>query len=468
MTTSATAHQASVQEATGRMKVLGYASYLPAWRLGPARTVAAFDEDSTTMAVEAGRQLAGGRPAALWLATTSPAYMDKTNATAVHAALSLPPDIPASDLIGTARSTMAGFRAAAQTGGLLLAADVRVGRPGSADEKGGADGAGAVLLGEPTQETPAIAEVLSHIGVTEEFLDRWREPARTTGRHWEERFGFERYAALVRAAATAALDAAGLSEADHTVVTSPNTGVLKRAGTLVKGRIAGHRPPVGFAGAADPLLALADVLDRAGPGETVLLLSAVDGCDALVLRTTDALVDRRQARSVQQQLQGGREVDYTRYLSWRGLVEVEPPRRPEPQPPAAPPSGRTTGWKFGLTGSRCTLCGFVHLPPARVCRGCASVDTMEPLPAADLRGRVRTHTVDRLAYSPSPPMVEVVVDLGGPGGGRSTFEVADADMDTIGVGASVGLVFRRLFTAGGVHNYFWKAHVQAEQQQEAS
>src|SRR3954464_11599097 len=69
------------------------------------RTVASYDEDSTTMAVAAARAAAGapgggggggaaaggppvGEPVrGLWLATTTPAYADKTNATAVHAAL---------------------------------------------------------------------------------------------------------------------------------------------------------------------------------------------------------------------------------------------------------------------------------------------------------------------------------------------------------------------------------------------
>lgn len=85
---------------------------------------------------------------------------------------------------------------------------------------------------------------------------------------------------------------------------------------------------------------------------------------------------------------------------------------------------------------------------------------MEPAPVAARRGRVATFTVDRLAYSPSPPVVDVVVDF--EGGGRSTFEVADARPDLLEVGAPVDLVFRKLFTAGGVHNYFWKARQVAD------
>jgi uncharacterized OB-fold protein len=52
-------------------------------------------------------------------------------------------------------------------------------------------------------------------------------------------------------------------------------------------------------------------------------------------------------------------------------------------------------------------------------------------------------------------VVEAVVDFDG--GGRYTLEVADSDPESLKVGTRVGLTFRRLNTAGGVHNYFWKA-----------
>ena len=82
---------------------------------------------------------------------------------------------------------------------------------------------------------------------------------------------------------------------------------------------------------------------------------------------------------------------------------------------------------------------------------------MSGLPVADQRGTVATYTVDHLAYSPSPPVVQAVIDVAG--GGRFTCEVADAEPDRIRVGSTVEFTFRRLFTAGGVHNYFWKARL---------
>lgn len=459
--------------AVKRHALVGYATYLPRHRLSLAevaaalgagggrgdRVVASFDEDSTTMGVAAAAALlrtSPATPAALYFATTSPAYFDKTNATAIHAALGLADTVFAADLAGAARSGMAAWRAAAATGGLAVFADVRGGRPGSLDERAGGDGAAALLFGDPAE---ALVEVVAESTVTTEILDRWRAPGDAAGGQWEERFGFEAYLPLAQRAAADVLNEAGLSQATHVVLVSPNPAIVKQAAKIASGSASTCTSPIGHAGAADIGLGLADVLDRAATDETILLLSVADGCDAMLLRTTARLSSFRQIRSVAEQVGDGMAVSYPTYLSWRGWLEREPPRRPEPDRPAGPPSARGSRWKFSFTASRCHRCGFVHLPPTRVCKGCGAVDEMDARSLADADGTVATYTVDRLAFSPSPPVVDVVVDFAD--GGRYTLEVADAQPDLLAVGAPVGLVFRRLFTAGGVHNYFWKARVLA-------
>jgi hydroxymethylglutaryl-CoA synthase len=458
--------------------LLSYGTYLPPGRIdlaevgatlgSPAgkgqRVVASFDEDSTTMGVAAARaalavlpSAGAGAPADLYFATTSPAYLDKTNAAAIHAALGLGSLGFAGDLAGSARSGVAALRSAAALGGIAVLADVRTGQPGSADERGGGDAAAAFVFGYGDDGDGGIADIIGQASRTAEVLDRWRLPARAVADVWEERFGYEQYAPLIREAAAAALAGAQLEKADHVVLVSPNSAVPKRGKSLVTGAVSTTFSPVGHAGVADAGVALAAVLDHAEPGQTILVLSAADGCDALVFRTTGELPGRRQPVAVQAQLKAGRPVPYASYLTWRGLLEREPPRRPEPDRPAAPPSARAGDWKFSFTGSACTACGFVHLPPARVCHHCGVVDQMTPAGRAGAQGTVATFTVDRLAYSPAPPLVDAVVNFDG--GGRYALEVADADPDRLAVGSRVELVFRRLFTAGGVHNYFWKAKV---------
>lgn len=450
--------------------LVGYAVYLPRHRLQRAgvaaalgtsagrgtRVVAAFDEDSTTMAVEAARLLRAESepPASLYLATTSPAYLDKTNAAAVHAALGLPADTFCADLAGSARSGIAAWRAAAATGGLAITSDVRTGRPGSADESRGGDGAAVFRFGDAAS---AIAEVIAESSQTTEVLDRWRAPGDRAGAQWEERFGSQEYLPLLKRTAATVLATAGIEQADHVVLVSPNAGAVKQGQKAVSGRISTSGSPIGHAGAADAGIGLAGVLDRAAPHETILVLSAVDGCDAVLLRTTERIEQARQERPVAEQLADGVDVSYPTYLSWRGWLEREPPRRPEPDRPAGPPSARTAEWKFSFVGASCRRCGFVHLPPTRVCKKCRVSDEMEPRRLADTEGTIATYTVDLLAFSAAPPLIDAVVDFDG--GGRYTLEVADTDPSALEVGARVVLTFRKLFTAGGVHNYFWKARV---------
>ena len=73
------------------------------------RAVASYDEDTTSLGVEAARQAmraAGDQHnvRSLSFATTAPAYVDKTNATTIHAALRLDSDCLAIDMCGSVRA----------------------------------------------------------------------------------------------------------------------------------------------------------------------------------------------------------------------------------------------------------------------------------------------------------------------------------------------------------------------------
>lgn len=413
------------------------------------------------MGVEAARRALAGRPApdTIYLATTAPAYADKTNATTVHAALAATHDGFAVDMGPSVRSASGAFRAAAGTAGLAVLSDMRTGRPGSADESSGGDGAVAFAFGSGDE---VVAEILAEASVTSEFLDRWRVPGETYSRLWEERFGAETYVPLIRDAATRALKRAEVSDPTWVVVSSPHGRAARTAlgGFAAPARADLLDAEIGFAGTAHGGLVLADVLDRASPGDTILLVIAADGADATVLRVTEAIGQRRPARPVRDQIAGGRAVSYADFLTWRGLLVREPPRRPDPDRPAAPPMGRSQRWKYAFEGSRCGHCATVNVPPQRVCVSCAVADRGEPHPLADVRATVATFTLDRLAYSLAPPVVDVVIDFDG--GGRYGCQLTDADPAAVSIGDRVEMTFRRMSVTDGVHNYFWKARPIAE------
>ncbi len=473
--------------------ILGWGGYLPYRRLDrttiPAvagtgggqgtRTVASYDEDTTTMGVAAARlALAGaaanpgqpgqpGQPRVLWFATTEPAYLDKTNATAVHAALRLDPAVAAYDAVGSVRSAVGALRAGLDGThpALVVAADLRTGLPGGPDEAAGGDGAAALLVGS-ADDGPVLAELAGWASVTEEFLDRWRVPGTPASRLWEERFGENRYAALGAEALKMALGEAGLGPAD--VSTLIVAGLHGRAARTVAarsgvpaGRVADRLDArVGNVGAAQPALLLVAALEAAaaetgaaqagaaedaGPGRIIALLTLSDGADVAIFRTTGALRQYQPARPVAAQIAAGAPVSYGTYLAWRGMLPVEPPRRPEPARPSASAAARSRDWKFGFVGSAGED-GAVRLPPSPL------DDARRPM--ADAVGTIVTYTVDRLAYSPSPPVVFAVVDFDG--GGRLPVELTDVDAGEVRIGGRVEIAFRRLFTADGIRNYFWK------------
>ena len=80
---------------------------------------------------------------------------------------------------------------------------------------------------------------------------------------------------------------------------------------------------------------------------------------------------------------------------------------------------------------------------------------MDSVPYADVPSKVTTYTVDHLAYSLQPPVVAAVADF--EGGGRFECELTDVDPGDVQIGIELEMTFRRLFTAQGVHNYFFKA-----------
>jgi len=459
-------------EPGGTVGIVGYHAYLPAYRLDRAavaaavgasargaRCVAGYDEDTTTMAVAAALPVVGGREQAagsLWLATTDPAYADKTNATAVHAALRLSPGIVAADLGANVRSGIVALLAAARDSGLAVLADRRGGPAGGSDERDGGDAAAAFLFG---RQAP-LALVVGTASVTAEFIDRWRAPGTPDGATWEDRFGEQRYAELagqlLGQLTSAGLELGGVG---RFAVAGTNPRAV-RAVTAAVGKATGAAACggdltdlVGQAGAAHVGLALADLLDAAGPGETLLLISLADGADALVLRAADAIAER-PGEPLRAQLDGGVTIGYPQYLLWRGRIAGERSRRPEPERPSAPFAWRDRGYKLSLAGGRCRKCGAIQFPLPRVCYQCRTADEFDSVSAARQTARIVTFTVDRLAFSPSPPLISAIIAF--EGGGRLQCELTDVGRP-LQVGDEVVPTFRRGATVGGIHNYLWKA-----------
>ena len=350
------------------------------------------------MAVEACRLLGPDLdPGSLWFSTAEPAYLDKTNATAVHTALRLDDDVLAMDVGGAIRSGVGALKAALDGNGtiLVVSSDMRTGLPTSADESQGGDGAAAALVGDGD----VIAEYLGGASATREFLERWRTPGDRRSKTWEDRFGESMYSPLAEQAWNAALKAADVTEVDVLCVAGMHARSVGRISKrLGVSRTLDLSQTVGDTGTAQALLLLAAALEAADRARS----SRSFRSPTAPTSSFSALCDRRRpTRTLEQQIADAADVPYARFLSWRGMVTPEPPNRPEPARVSAPAAERGSDWKFGFMDDARSL--------------------------ADTQGTIATFTVDRLAYSPSPPIVFAIVDFDG--GGRFPMELTDVDAD---------------------------------------
>src|SRR3954452_25278622 len=270
--------------------IVSYGTYIPYWRLdrskiGEAlgtfgkgsRAVASHDEDTTTMGVEAARAClaaasAGVRVGQLLFATTDPAYVDKTNATAIHAALDLDSGVPAFDMVGSVNSANGAMAIAnfAPMATLVVLSDKRTGLPGGADEAGGGDGAVALLY---SPDGPALVDFLGWGASSAEFLDRYRQPGDDHSRLWEERFGEHAYTPLAEQAVAEALKQAGVSpgDIDYAIVTGVHPRsvrvVAKSLGVGKEALVDDLTSVIGNTGTPHGVLVLAYLLDRAESGK---------------------------------------------------------------------------------------------------------------------------------------------------------------------------------------------------------
>lgn len=452
--------------------IRSYAAHVPAFGLASTRfgetaplegarrvrSTANHDEDALTLAVEAASRVAAEADphAPLLFATSEPPYLDKSTAATLHAALELPAGMAAADVHGL-RSGGGALTLALACGGTAVLADLRTQPPGAPDELGHGDAAAAFTT---TRGDGAAAVLAGAASTTQELLDRWRLPGERHATAWDERFTAEVYAALVADAATRALGDAGLDGAQHVVVSCANPRAAAAARRALGARADAELEALtGHTGAAHLGLLLADALDRARPGEAILAVGAADGVDAFVLVAGDSVVAARRSVAVREQLARRTALSYERHLRRRRLLDLQGARRPEPAAPAAPPMLRRSRWKFGLVAERCARCGAVASPPGPVCAACGAIGPGEPHALRDRGSTVVSFTADHLSPTPDPPVVLAVVDIDG--GGRRSVEVTDVPERGIAVGDRVVATFRRLHSAGGVHNYFWKVRPEA-------
>jgi 3-hydroxy-3-methylglutaryl CoA synthase len=439
-----------------------------------ARAFAHWDEDSITLAVAAARDCLGpgedrSHVRTLLLASNTLPFAERLNAAVVAGALTLDEGIEALDLGGTQRAALSAFTQAVsrvQAGGgdtLVLAADNRRTRAGSAQELEYGDAAAAVVIGRER----VLAQYLGAGTVTADFVDHFRAAGDDIDYHWEERWvRDEGIARLVPQAVAAALAQAQVQpfDVDHFIFpctfAKMDQQLAKACGLRPDAVVDNLAETVGDSGVPHGLLLLAQVLERAQPGQVIVLAQFGSGAQALVFRVTEAIAGFRPARGVSRWLaRGVEEKHYTRFLSFKGQLALERGMRGEQDKKTA----LSTAWRhhealLGLVAGRCEVTGSVHFPPSRLTYDPKPLqDTQRPHKLADRPAKILSWSAEYLSWHPAPPHHYGQIDF--EGGGRILMDFTDLEVGEVDSGTPMEMVFRIKDTdeRRGYTRYFWKA-----------
>lgn len=438
------------------------------------RSVANWDEDAVTMAVEAARDCLGDRDRSvirtLITASTSLPYADRQNSGIVKEALALGDsvatlDVGSSQRAGTSAMVQALHAATAGAGvAMIIATEKRRARPASEAELINGDGAVCFLLGADD----GIARLLGSYSITSDFVDHFRPQGAEFDYGWEARWirdeGFEK---LAGAAIKGALDKHGLQPEDiaHLLVGIPVKGVAallaRKTGIGADAVHSDLAEVMGHTGSAHALVMLAHTLESAKPREKIMLVGFGQGADVLLFEATDEIALASKPRGVSGWLSRfAKEENYLKYLALAGHLKLELGKRAEfEQKPVLTALYRNRKTVLALIGGRCTRTGTIQFPRSQISvdQNTPEIGTQEDYPLAERNARILTFTADNLTYTPDPPSYYGMIEF--EGGGRMLAEFTDAQADLIQVGAPMRMMFRikAIDERSGFIKYFWKA-----------
>ena len=439
------------------------------------RAMCNWDEDSLTMAVEASRDCLGKeRPdnvKALFLASTTLPFVDRQNSGVLGTALNLGQNLMTMDFTASQRAgtsglvTALGLVAGLKGDVLFTAAEHRRSKTANTNELMYGDGAAALLLGEGKD---VIAEYLGGHQVAVDFVDHYRGQNEDFDYNWEERWiRDEGYAKIVPPAIEAGLAAAGIKagDVDHFVMPGTIRGLqaslAKRTGVKDDAVRDNLHMVMGESGCAHSLVMLVDCLQDAEPGQTIMVVGWGQGCDVMVFRATPALKKLSARHGIKGFLARRKEeTNYNKYLAFNNLVDQEGGIRGElDKQTQLTALYRNKEMIIGLVGGKCSKCGTVQFPKARVCvnPNCGAFDTQEDHGFSEVPAKIQSWTADNLTYAVDPPQHFGMIVF--EEGGRFMADLTDVDAGEVAVGDQLRMVFRIKAhdEKRGFSKYFWKA-----------
>jgi len=434
------------------------------------RSFCSWDEDSITMGVEATRACLtpGAKQSigSLVFASTTAPFADLQNASVIVNASGLSANTATLDTAGSLRvgvsALIRALRSPDGSDAVIVAADNRRAKPGSSQEMQYGSGAAALRVG--SGET--IARFLGSASSASQFADHFRAQGEKYDYYWEERWvRDEGYLKIIPEAVARLFKEKGIGadSLDHFCMPATISGAAAAVAQRLKIRpeavVDNLAPKCGDTGAAHPLIMLAVALEKAAPGQKILVIGFGAGCDAVLLEATDSIRNYKSLSSASEALaRGVTDKNYTKLLSFTDELDLDWGMRSETDAKTALTQlYRAQDQVIGFVGGRCGECSAIQFPRLAACVNCGSTKPLTPYPLADELAKVATFTADWLMFYPAPPLYVGLVQFDN--GARVLMEMVDVDPAKFDVGSPLRMVFRikEKDTRRHYNRYFWKA-----------
>jgi len=340
--------------------IVGYGCYVPKYRIKveeiakvwqqdvnalknglliSEKSVADSDEDTITMAVEAGRaalqraRIDSQKIGALFIGSESHPYAVKPSGTIVTDALNIGPEVLVADYefackAGTAAMQVCNsmVRAGDIEYGLAIGSDTAQGEPGDALEYTAAAGAAAFVLGrEP------LAEIEGFYSFTTDTPDFWRREGQDYPKHGARFTGEPAYFKHVISATKGLMEKLGLKtgDFDYVVFHMPNGKFPLRAAKILGFEKEKLMPgfvitKIGNTYSGSSPIGLCATLDIAKPRQRILVTSFGSGAgsDSFSFLVNDKIEGRRElAKRFDYYANRKQYIDYGTYVKIRGKLK---------------------------------------------------------------------------------------------------------------------------------------------------
>lgn len=342
--------------------IVGYGTYVPRYRIKLSeiaqmwqknpdeiisglkvteKSVPAFDEDSVTIGIEAGKRayemagIAPNKTGCVYFGSESHPYVVNPSSTIVAEYLNVGNDYFAADLEFACKAATAGMQVAQallESGkinyGLVIGSDTAQGKPHDALEYTAASAAAAFILGNKKDEI--VAQILKTSSFTSDTPDFWRREGARFPTHFGRFTGEPAYFTHVLSEARKLLNQSKLKPSDfaYCVFHMPN-GKFPRVAAKKLGFSQEQLSPslivdkIGNPYSASSLTGLVAVLDIAKPSQRIFFVSYGSGAgsDGFIFQTTAALVKKRKkAVSFENQIKNKTYISYATYLKHMNIV----------------------------------------------------------------------------------------------------------------------------------------------------